>query len=397
MMMRRGSTGRIRHNSVNTTTDNSESCTTSTSNTSSSDTNMCTSNSTPSSASLRPVTPTATTAIARNDSSDDLGERTPTSTVAIGAPRPTYTRSNTSESNGRREKRRFFRRNRGDEGRRGSHDSCMAGSSGGGSAFQLSESDDDSGDTVHSLPDEPPHMISSDMISSPPPTAAATSSSSRTPHSHSPPRRRLPSPSLPGAVAARGRAFGELPQWARIVRPSRPAPSASRGDSATPTASTPTSTDATTTDNNNNNSTPTASVHVRVPRRSISETSRGAFASLYQRPSSRISRSTSHGTTNSHAMLNRSAGSSFFGNVGNLFSSFRLSGQTLPEAEILDSEKVVYAEVIEPQDHLYYGWMVCSPTLMLYSIFLLLVGILIGRWTVFYSDHFNNPSWNQDL
>lgn len=108
-------------------------------------------------------------------------------------------------------------------------------------------------------------------------------------------------------------------------------------------------------------------------------------------------RSTSNGSATggnlTNSMLGRSGGSSsFFGNVGSLFSSFRLSGNQhpLPEAEILDSEKVVYAEVVEPEDNP-FGWLACPPALLVYSIILVLVGIMIGRWSVQY------PSWDKEL
>jgi hypothetical protein len=264
-------------------------------------------------------------------------------------------------------KRRLFRSQRNEPRRAGA---ALRSSLDGGAARSSPresggsfESTDEymSDDTIGSLPNEPiTWRMSNDetqQSASHPPPAPATSA-----HDYIPP------PSVPGAVHARGRAFGEIPQWIRRQY--------------------------NTIQHHGNNAQPAVGLMRRRGRggseRSFVMDSPGGrtTSSASNTRSQLVPVSSSSSLGGSSHQLRRFrplrparqlSSNTLTGSVRNLFSSL-LSGSSLPEAEPLDSETVVYAEVIDDYDDEETA-PVCSPEIVLYSIFLISVGILIGRIT----------------
>ena len=264
------------------------------------------------------------------------------------------------------------------------------------------QNEEGSDDVVRALQSHPYlHQNSIGFAEEEPPTTEHqpnTISASVIPREHPP--DYIPQESPPGAFWQVGRAVGDLPAWfstsvASLRRRSgaipRIGPTRSTGSISRPPSANPNHGQR---GRITSSSTPSVDSHRLHNRRMVTSptilnnsSSRSILSSVTA--GSSIPRCNSHGNSSNlsnRTPLTSSPASSYrrrgFHRTGSTFRTsirnFFRSTSNLPEAEALDAEKVVYAEVQQEQDDV---GVFCSWELAIYTIAVLLLGIVIGRLT----------------
>ena len=265
---------------------------------------------------------------------------------------------------GRREKRRLFRAVRAAAHTRNAANASPIPPMRHPLSATESEDDGRSEDTFASQPNDTSTLR-------PLSSMGETSEFQRTPSRHPRSQDYIPPNIVPGAVSTRSRPIGDVPEWVSRVERMPPNPGPVQRHSRAPSEA-----------SSSNGSgyfvpqSPGGSTRLSTTDRSF----RGGSSLLDRSSHHNPLDSSSHhrrGRPGTLRRLSRQSTNFIRGSVRNLFISLRRSSN-LPEAEALDTEKVVYAEVIEDGEHIAQA---CSLELLLYSIFLLLIGIYVGRIT----------------
>jgi hypothetical protein len=290
---------------------------------------------------------------------------TPSSAPSIST--DVVTPSSVAASTARREKRRLLRTRRTDSSpnraNRNTTEAAGATPQHGDSTVEGYSSEDtlDTQDTCGSLPGQPLQGLN-------------INEAQQQPASSSGPAVVAPdciAPTIaPGAVHARGRAFGEIPVWIRRQyrqQPNNPNPGSPSSSSGLVQRR------GGGVSSGNNRGGPDSSVG-RSTRQLGSASSRGS--TMLGSSSSHHHRQVRLRARRTSARLSTTI---LGGSVRNLFASFRSSASGLPQAEPLDAEMVVYAQVLDDDEEEIVP--VYSPELVVYSFFLITLGIMIGRMT----------------